>query len=908
MKLPRFCMLASILILAGCGRTAGLSPESKDSGLPPDTSKVKETKDGSGPKFDLGQQDGPQTLDLGQPPDGSPPDQQLFPDMVIMDAHPADLSQADLFTPDLFTPDQSAPDLNMLDHMAHDAPLPDLPTPDTIAPDSVAPDTLAPDLLAPDLCPTPCGGVCCNPGQLCLTGAGCTTPIGPCVTNANCFNDSYCHQGVCIPYGKGPGGSSNPSCVGLVPLGRVAPTAQCSWTGPPSGDKFPNHRNVLGTPVVMKFPIPNKGKIPFIAFVSYDRTDGGGQAARCDSGARGVIRIIRGSDCKQLYSVDGISVRASSPLAAGDLDGDKMPELVAYRCGGGLVAVEYDQNSDRFIQQWVSSPSTAGASSILWSGPSIHDLDGDNKPEVLMGGLVFNSAGKLLDGSLGLRSPSGHPGGFAVAADLDKDGVVELADGKDVHQWDKVSKKWVLEHSTKLAPGLVALADFGTYNADPKKDNRAKLDGLAEVVVVHGGAVRVQTPAGRVIFGPVKATTGQGGPPTVGDFDNDGRAEVAFAGYGAYTVTDPDCFKGGLKAFCASSRSDGILWSRASQDHSSSSTGSAIFDFDGDGQAEAIYADECFTRVYDGSSGEVLYSHHHTSCTWYENPIVADVDGDLRSELVVPSNLNCSKAADCTKKNAKLPGTQLAMDPIFRGFGCKEAADCASGVCDASICRCTTDTHCGGASGPYRCGPAVSGTSGKGKVCRSVMLGGTAGIQVLRDLQDKWVSSRQVWNQHTYSVTNINDDGTIPSGTAWKPNWSVFGLNNFRQNVQGKLKPSATPDLTSKPGAGFACPGFGVTISVEICNRGAQTLTKAVPVAVYQGSKPAPGSKPLCTTKTKTLLKPAACEKVSCTIAQAPKSPIDMVVVANDDGTGNPAIVECQGKNNWSLIKGVVCP
>jgi hypothetical protein len=71
-----------------------------------------------------------------------------------------------------------------------------------------------------------------------------------------------------------------------------------------------------------------------------------------------------------------------------------------------------------------------------------------------------------------------------------------------------------------------------------------------------------------------------------------------------------------------------VRWSRPSQDASSATTGSSIFDFEFDGQAEAVYGDECFTRVYEGKTGEVLYSSYRTSCTWYENPIVADVDND----------------------------------------------------------------------------------------------------------------------------------------------------------------------------------------------------------------------------------------------------------------------------------------
>ena len=95
---------------------------------------------------------------------------------------------------------------------------------------------------------------------------------------------------------------------------------------------------------------------------------------------------------------------------------------------------------------------------------------------------------------------------------------------------------------------------------------------------------------------------------------------------------------------------------------------------------------------------------------------------------------------------------------------------------------------------------------------------------------------------------------------------------------------------------------------MAICNRGAKALSKVVPVTVYQGAKPAPGSKALCTAMTMTLLTPGACETVTCTVAPAPKTPTDLHAVANDDGSGKAAVVECQGKNNWALLKGVACP
>jgi RHS repeat-associated protein len=43
-----------------------------------------------------------------------------------------------------------------------------------------------------------------------------------------------------------------------------------------------------------------------------------------------------------------------------------------------------------------------------------------------------------------------------------------------------------------------------------------------------------------------------------------------------------------------------------------------------------------------------------------------------------------------------------------------------------------------------------------------------------------WVRARPIWNQHTYHVTNILPDGTVPAHE--QPNWLAPGMNHFRQN------------------------------------------------------------------------------------------------------------------------------
>ena len=195
----------------------------------------------------------------------------------------------------------------------------------------------------------------------------------------------------------------------------------------------------------------------------------------------------------------------------------------------------------------------------------------------------------------------------------------------------------------------MAVADFGAYGTGPASN--------PEIVVVHNNTVAIYATDGTVVMPPVLVPgMGGGGPPTIADFDGDGLPEVAVAGKGFYTIYDIDCGpnprSGGTCSMGSCDFATGgvcqpaayYAWSRTSQDYSSDVTGSSVFDFEADGTSEVIYADECFVRVYNGKTGEVEFSQYHSSCTWYENPVVADTDGNFRANLVTPSNKACAPA------------------------------------------------------------------------------------------------------------------------------------------------------------------------------------------------------------------------------------------------------------------------
>jgi hypothetical protein len=53
-------------------------------------------------------------------------------------------------------------------------------------------------------------------------------------------------------------------------------------------------------------------------------------------------------------------------------------------------------------------------------------------------------------------------------------------------------------------------------------------------------------------------------------------------------------------------------------------------------------------------------------------------------------------------------------------------------------------------------------------------------VQVIRDVEDRWIQARRIWNQHAYHVTNVREDGTIPQFEP--PHWHT--VNTFRTNAQ----------------------------------------------------------------------------------------------------------------------------
>ncbi len=644
---------------------------------------------------------------------------------------------------------------------------------------------------------------------------------------------------------------SDDTCVFDFAVGAFTPEVEWSFQVPPTAP-YPDRKQVMMTPAVANLSDDNADgvidtrDIPDVIYTSFATK----VQASWDLLDWGVLRVVSGDGTGLLWTVGpdelaffaDFGVQPGGSPAVADIDGDGLVEVIvgAYRFqapgAAGLLAFEHDGTFKWAATEAAGPPWNTHdlyQERQWWGGPSIADLNGDGSPEIVMGAVVFDNDGNFLwngRDAAALTAPAGeginwrsgsasnttYTGMLSIVADLDgaADGPAgartqEIVTGRTAytHTGDVV---W--EASAGLPDGFPAIGDFD-------------LDGLPEVVVSANSTVRIHDgQTGVLVWGPVDiegetpgSTGGRLGPPTVADFDGDGTPEIGVAGANQYVALKVDLNV--PNPSFASAR----LWTARTQDDSSNMTGSSVFDFEGDGKAEVVYNDELKLRVFNGSTGEVLYDQNNTSFTGLEYPVIVDVDNDGQAEIVVGSN----------------------------------------------------DFECGDVVGA--CSP------------------GFAGIRVLGDAENNWVSTRRIWNQHSYHISNVTERGGIPAQEA--KSWQEH--NTYRLNALLTVDPQAAPDLV--PYDAEVDVGLCVsTVEVWVHNRGAALIGAGLPVSFYlvEGATVSY----LGTESTLLALEPGDAEKVSFDTA-FDNGQHTVRVVVDDAGPGIGGTAnECDDGNNSADI------
>ena len=176
------------------------------------------------------------------------------------------------------------------------------------------------------------------------------------------------------------------------------------------------------------------------------------------------------------------------------------------------------------------------------------------------------------------------------------------------------------------------------------------------------------------------------------------------------------------------------------------------------------------------------------------------------------------------------------------------------------------------------------------------------GIRVFEDANETWVNTRKIWNQHSYHITNVNDDGTIPryEENSWERN-NTYRCNSMPDQALASADITTsyiTADLTNYPSK--------VAISARIGNGGAASQISAVDVAFYDGD-PQAGGKLIGSTATTGTLAPGDYQDTSIAWTAPAGGSHVIYLVADKDHK----LHECRTDNNiafGTVVLGLIPP
>lgn len=700
-----------------------------------------------------------------------------------------------------------------------------------------------------DCCPVmrDCGAICCGVAELCDGGVcrpdcggvpGCGPSGACCEPGAACFAGecvtlgAVCGRDACLGRGQGscPSGQlcdpalsrcvprlEDATCIYVPPARLFDPVPRLSWGARlprtcaadsqcqraercVSGScsltwthvqptSSPEHFQVTSIPIVADL---DGDCIPEIIFNSYRQST---------YTRNGVLRAIHGTDGSEVFSVTDAEYQTNgtSNPAVGDLDGDGHLEIVTDSETDGVLLLFDATGAPIWKSDRLAEPTRSGS-------PAIANFDADGHAEIAYGSAILDSSGAVrFEGEKGWIDDQGP---ISCAADLDGDGRPELISGNTAYGF-----------TGRISDGSFAGRELWTLTSSAGYCGIGDLDGdhKPEVVFVGQRELRVTDAAGVLIATHEVPGRGHGGAPNLADFDGDGWPEIGVAGSRSYAV------------FKLNGKTLEVLWTAVTEDNSSQRTGSSVFDFDGDGLVEVVYNDEEYLRIYPGvepdclltppgpacdglmTASEVLFQDLNSSRTRTEYPVIADVDGDFKAEII----FSTSNEADF-------------LDPLL-------ASD--------------------------------------------------AGIEVWKDRLDNWVPTRSIWNQNTYHVTNVNDDGSIP---ITEPDSWTHGANGYRINTQG-TREFCAPDLRISEAFADATACPDLRLIGWVTNRGCLGVGAGVALSAYVGSTL------IASARTANPLPPGASERVVLTAPGPVGTPISFFVDSEGDVS---RVSECSETNN----------
>lgn len=249
------------------------------------------------------------------------------------------------------------------------------------------------------------------------------------------------------------------------------------------------------------------------------------------------------------------------PFAAGDVDGDGRPDWVRGSGGNGLSNTTVFRNRstgtiqfDRSITSRTSYAQSAGTLGYFFSTPTLADLNGDGKPEIISGsnnvspyrGDVLVMENKSAD-NIVVQVPlplfsTGSSAGIMRAADMDGDGKTDILSLRQELDFGFTALR---NTSTASAISLAPYQHFAMVGSTTDMAlGDLDGDGKTDVAVVNnnGGYFSVfanNSNIGNISFAPKIDITTHAKPYgiAIGDVNGDGKPDVAVTAITDSTVT-----------------------------------------------------------------------------------------------------------------------------------------------------------------------------------------------------------------------------------------------------------------------------------------------------------------------------------------------------------------------------------
>ena len=225
------------------------------------------------------------------------------------------------------------------------------------------------------------------------------------------------------------------------------------------------------------------------------------------------------------------------------------------------------------------------------------------------------------------------------------------------------------------------------------------------------------------------------GYPQIADLDGDALPEVLVTNENGLSMLENDGTTKFLDLTPTGTSGIGTNWIRPA----------TIHDFDGDGEAEFAMSSASWYTLYE-SDATIVWSATVSDTSGIAAGTAFDFLGDGTAEAMYADEYTMfifDENGDVLLETSRSSGT-LSEYPVVADIDNDGSAEIV----------------------------VVSNARGGAEESPTV--------QVIRDVEDRWIQARRIWNQHTYHVTNVREDGTIPQ--VEPRSWELF--NTFRTNIQ----------------------------------------------------------------------------------------------------------------------------